>query len=206
MVVVYRGHALIPVTASDVRIDRQQCPSYRREHEPPRGRREQVAGSAAQGRPCGLRGRFRQIRMGEPDGHQEGSDGASSDLARRGGCAAQARRNPLEYTGGITGSSLALVCAAKGYPSRIVASDAFSREKLDQMRAPGAELTLVPSEGGLTTKKLILDMIEAARLLSREPNTCWTGQLNNRETIAGCFALGVMSVVQLAGLIVPFVR
>ena len=69
----------------------------------------------------------------------------------------------VEYTGGSTGASLALVCAAKGYKIKIVTSDAFSPEKLDQMAAFGAELTIVPSEGGLTTKKLILDMIEAAR-------------------------------------------
>jgi cysteine synthase len=79
----------------------------------------------------------------------------------------------LEYTGGSTGTSLALVCAAKGYSLRIVSSDAFSREKLDQMAALGAELTLVPSEGGLTTRKLILDMIETARGLSRESHTHW---------------------------------
>ncbi len=91
----------------------------------------------------------------------------------------------VEYTGGSTGTSLAFVCAAKGYPIRIVTSDAFSKEKRDHMAALGAELTLVPSEGGLTTKKLILDMIEAARALSRDPNTFWTDQLNNRDAIAG---------------------
>src|SRR5512147_1036054 len=85
----------------------------------------------------------------------------------------------VEYTGGSTGASLALVCAAKGYRIRIVTSDAFSPEKRDHMAALGAELTLVPSEGGLTTKKLILDMVEAARVLSREPGTFWTDQLNN---------------------------
>src|SRR5262245_58298625 len=77
----------------------------------------------------------------------------------------------VEYTGGSTGTSLALVCAAKGYRLRIVTSNAFSREKLDHMAALGAALTLVPSEGGLTTKKLIQDMIEVARELSREPRT-----------------------------------
>ena len=51
----------------------------------------------------------------------------------------------IEYTGGSTGASLALVCAARGYPIHIVSSDAFSREKLDQMRALGARLTLVPA-------------------------------------------------------------
>ena len=58
------------------------------------------------------------------------------------------------------------------------------------MAALGAELTLVPSEGGLTTKQLILDMIEAARGLSREPHTYWTDQLNNPDSIAGYYSLG----------------
>src|SRR5712675_746697 len=43
----------------------------------------------------------------------------------------------IEYTGGSTGTSLAFVCAAKGYRIHIVSSDAFSPEKLDQMRALG---------------------------------------------------------------------
>ena len=96
----------------------------------------------------------------------------------------------VEYTGGSTGASLALACAAKGYRIRIVSSDAFSQEKLDQMAALGAELTLIPSEGGKTTKKLILDMIEAARELSREPHTYWTDQLNNQDSITGYYPLG----------------
>src|SRR5687767_3512107 len=96
----------------------------------------------------------------------------------------------VEYTGGSTGTSLALVCAARGYPLRIVTSDAFSQEKLDQMAALGAQLTLVPSEGGLTTKKLILEMIEVARHLSDEPHTYWTDQLNNHDSIAGYHSLG----------------
>jgi cysteine synthase len=58
-----------------------------------------------------------------------------------------------------------LVCANKGYRLRIVTSEAFSQEKRDHMKALGAELTLVPSEDGRTTKKLILGhegKIEAA--------------------------------------------
>src|SRR4029077_12359612 len=96
----------------------------------------------------------------------------------------------LEYTGGSTGASLALVCAAKGYRLKIVTSDAFSQEKRDHMAALGAELFLVPSEGGLTTKKLILDMIEAARRLCQEPHTFWIYQLHNHESIAGYYPLG----------------
>jgi cysteine synthase A len=112
----------------------------------------------------------------------------------------------VEYTGGSTGASLALICAAKGYPIQIVTSDAFSQEKLDQMVALGAELTLVPSEGGLTTKKLILDMIEAARRLSQEPNTYWTDQLNNHDSITGYYPLGEEIWAQTNGEIDAFVH
>ncbi len=112
----------------------------------------------------------------------------------------------IEYTGGSTGTSLALVCAAKGYRIRIVSSDAFSQEKLSHMAALGAELTLVPSEGGLTTKKLILDMIEAARRLSQEPHTYWTDQLNNHDSIAGYYSLAEEIWSQTQGEIDAFVH
>ena len=112
----------------------------------------------------------------------------------------------VEYTGGSTGTSLALVCAAKGYRVRIVTSDAFSKEKRDHMAALGAEVTLVPSEGGLTTRKLILDMIEAARRLSEEPGACWTDQLNNPDTIAGYHALGEEIWIQTEGKVDAFVH
>ncbi len=112
----------------------------------------------------------------------------------------------LEYTGGSTGTSLALVCAARGYRIRIVTSEAFSQEKRDHMAALGAELTLVPSEGGLTTKKLILDMIEVARGLSREPHTYWTDQLNNHDAVAGYHALGEEIWSQTHGEIDAFVH
>jgi cysteine synthase len=112
----------------------------------------------------------------------------------------------VEYTGGSTGTSLALVCAARGYRMRIVTSDAFSKEKRDHMAALGAELVLVPSEGGLTTKKLILDMIETARGLSREPGAYWTDQLSNPDTIAGYHALGEEIWEQTRGQVDAFVH
>jgi cysteine synthase A len=112
----------------------------------------------------------------------------------------------VEYTGGSTGASLALVCAAKGYRLRIVTSDAFSEEKLAQMAAFGAELTLVPSEGGLITKRLILDMIDAAKEISRQPRTYWTDQLNNPDSIAGYFPMGEEIWDQTGGEIDAFVQ
>lgn len=112
----------------------------------------------------------------------------------------------VEYTGGSTGISLALVCIAKGYHLHIVTSDAFSQEKLKHMSALGAELTLIPSEGGLTTKKLILDMIEAAREISQRPHTYWTDQLNNFDSIAGYYPLAEEIWSQTNGKIDAFVQ
>jgi cysteine synthase A len=112
----------------------------------------------------------------------------------------------VEYTGGSTGTSLALVCAAKGYRIRIVTSDAFSAEKRDHMMALGAQLTLVASEGGLTTKKLIQEMVEVARRLSREPHTYWTDQLNNQDSIEGYHSLGEEIWNQTEGKVDAFVH
>ena len=112
----------------------------------------------------------------------------------------------VEYTGGSTGAALAMVCAAQGYKLRIVTSDAFSQEKRDQMAAFGAALTLVPSEGGKTTKKLILDMIEVARGISREANTYWTNQLENADSIAGYHTLGDEIWTQTQGKVDAFVH
>ena len=112
----------------------------------------------------------------------------------------------VEYTGGSTGASIALVCAAKGYAVTIVTSDAFAREKRDQMAAFGAELVLVPSEGGLTTKKLILDMVAKAKALASEPGTFWVDQLNNVDTIAGYHGLAEEIWTQTAGGVDAFVH
>lgn len=112
----------------------------------------------------------------------------------------------VEYTGGSTGISLALIAVAKGYHLEIVSSEAFSQDKLRHMAALGAHLTLVPSEGGLTTKKLILDMIEVAREISLRPNTYWTNQLNNADSIAGYFSLGEEIWMQTNGKVDAFVQ
>ncbi len=74
------------------------------------------------------------------------------------------------------------------------------------MAALGAELTLVPSEGGGTTRQLILDMIETARRLSREPDTYWTDQLNNHDSIAGYHPLGEEIWRQTEGRVDAFVH
>jgi cysteine synthase A len=112
----------------------------------------------------------------------------------------------IEYTGGSTGTSLALVCAAKGYLIHVVSSTAFSQEKLDHMVAYGAQLTLVPYAGGGMTKQLFLDMIEAARKLSSEAHTYWVNQLSNPDTIAGYSPMGEEIWIQTHGEIDAFVH
>jgi len=87
----------------------------------------------------------------------------------------------VEYTGGSTGSSLAMICATKGYNAHFVSSDAFAEEKLQTMRAFGANLELIPSKNGKITAKLLDDMIARAKELSKAPNTFWTDQINNPD-------------------------
>ncbi|MFL5996564.1 MAG: PLP-dependent cysteine synthase family protein [Streptomyces sp.] len=112
----------------------------------------------------------------------------------------------VEYSSGSTGASLALVCGAKGYRLRIVTSDAFSRDKLTQMAAFGAELTIVPSEDGLITKALIQSLIARAKEFSQEPGTYWTDQLNNADSIAGYHPLGEEIWEQTDGRVDAFVQ
>lgn len=91
----------------------------------------------------------------------------------------------VEYTGGSTGTSLALVCAAVGYRLTIVTSDAFSREKRDHMRALGADVLEIPSEGGRTTKELIQRMIAKAKELSTAPDAFFADQFDNPDAASG---------------------
>lgn len=96
----------------------------------------------------------------------------------------------VEYTAGTTGISLALVCAALGYRSHFVFSDAFSDEKRYTMLAFGATITDVPSDNRKITERLIKTMISTAEEISRQPGHWWCDQLNNRDGEAGYHPLG----------------
>ena len=93
----------------------------------------------------------------------------------------------VEYTGGSTGPALALVCRAKGYVARIVIADCFSQERLQLMRALGAELEVIPAvEGpGRVTAQDIENMVERAGQLAQEPGAYATDQFNNPYVIPG---------------------
>jgi len=96
----------------------------------------------------------------------------------------------VEYTGGSTGSSLAFVCAVKGYPFKAVTSNAFAAEKIQTMKAFGAEVILVTSESGKTTPDLIPRMMERARSLAESEDAYFTNQLHNPDIIVGHRGIG----------------
>jgi cysteine synthase A len=112
----------------------------------------------------------------------------------------------VEYTGGSTGVSLALVCAARGYPLSIVTSDAFSVEKRNHMAALGAELTIVPSSGGGMDAALTRNMIEAARNITERTGAFWTDQLNNTDQLTAYHAMANEIWEQTNGRIDAFVQ
>ncbi len=112
----------------------------------------------------------------------------------------------VEYTGGSTGAALALVCAVKGYRLSIVTSDAFSEEKLTQMAAFGADLTIIRSDQRRITKPLIEAMIAEAQRIRRETGAYWTDQLNNADSIAGYRTMGEEIQAQAEGRVDAFVQ
>jgi cysteine synthase A len=103
----------------------------------------------------------------------------------------------VEYTGGSTGSSLAYVCAVKGYSFKVVSSDAVAEEKLKTMIAFGADLTIIESVGGKITPDLVPRMIEQAAKFASEPDTYWTDQLNNADSLVGYRKIGDELLEQL---------
>lgn len=104
----------------------------------------------------------------------------------------------VEYTGGSTGSSLALVCSVLEHPLRIVTSDAFADEKLRTIAAFGAELEVIPSPEGITPD-LIPSMQRRAAEIVEEDGAYPTDQFRNTDALDGYEQIGVEIVDQLDG-------
>jgi len=109
----------------------------------------------------------------------------------------------VEFTGGSTGSSLAFVCAVKGYPLSLVSSDAFSPEKLRTMRAFGADLTVVPSDGGRVTPDLFVRMREEVDRILARGHALWTDQFRNTDALTGYATMG-REILEQAGTVDAF--
>lgn len=111
----------------------------------------------------------------------------------------------VDYTGGSTGSSLAMVCATKGYQAHFVSSDAFAEEKLQTMRAFGATVEIIPSVNRQVTPELIAAALDRVRELAAEPNSFWTDQFNNPDNRSGYHPMGEEILNALGGQVDAFI-
>lgn len=110
----------------------------------------------------------------------------------------------LEVTGGSTGSSLAMICAQKGYPIKLVTSDAFSQEKLKTMAAFGAELIIEPSDNGQITPELLDRMLARASEIEQSEPVYRTDQFNNQDALIGYRGIATELLKQVDGHIDVF--
>lgn len=110
----------------------------------------------------------------------------------------------VEFTGGSTGSSLAMVCAMKGYDFHPLSSDAFATEKLDTMRAFGADLEVIASDGGKVTPALFDRFRARINELTKDANTYWTDQFNNADALDGYANIG-RELIEQVGSVDAFV-
>ena len=82
----------------------------------------------------------------------------------------------VEGTAGNTGIGLALVAGAKGYRTIIVMPETQSREKMDTLRALGAELVLVPAAPFSSPCHFVHT---SRRIAGETENALWANQFDN---------------------------
>src|SRR5260370_14604971 len=110
----------------------------------------------------------------------------------------------VEWTGGSTGSSLAMVCSIKGYHFTPISSDGFSKEKLQTMRLFGADLEIFPAEDGKLVPELYQRMKKRAEELAQQPGTFYTDQFHNADAIRAYMGIGTELVEQAGTRLAAF--
>jgi cystathionine beta-synthase len=83
----------------------------------------------------------------------------------------------IECTSGNTGMGLALAACVKGYKCIFTTSDKQSKEKLDLLRAMGAEVVVCPTNVAPEDPQSYYSV--AARLAKETPNSYWFNQYDN---------------------------
>ena len=111
----------------------------------------------------------------------------------------------VEATGGSAGASLAFLCSVKGYKVKLVTSDAYSLEKRQTMKTFGAEVVIIPSDGGKVTGEMVRRVMAKAKELAKEPNTYFANQMENKYALMGYNKLGEEILSQLKGKVNAFV-
>lgn len=97
----------------------------------------------------------------------------------------------VEFTGGSTGSSLALVCSALGHPLTIVTSDAAAKEKTDMSIALGAKAIVLKTPEGKVHPTLLAELRARVEEVVKETGAFWTDQFNNANQLDGYEPLGI---------------
>jgi cystathionine beta-synthase len=83
----------------------------------------------------------------------------------------------IECTSGNTGMGIAIAAAVKGYKSIFTTSDKQSKEKVDLLKAMGAEVIVCPTNVEPTDPRSYYSVAE--RLSKEIPNSCWLNQYDN---------------------------
>ena len=83
----------------------------------------------------------------------------------------------IECTSGNTGMGLALAAAVKGYKCIFTTSDKQSKEKMDILRAMGAEVIICPTNVSADDPRSYYSVAE--KLSKETPNSFWCNQYDN---------------------------
>jgi cysteine synthase A len=95
-----------------------------------------------------------------------------------------------EYTGGSTGTSLAMVCAALDHPVTLLTADCFATEKIRTMRAFGADVEVLETPAGEIHPGLIGEWEDRIDTVVEETGAYWTDQFHNDDALDGYAGLG----------------
>lgn len=96
----------------------------------------------------------------------------------------------VEFTGGSTGASLALVCGIEGHPLTLLSADCFAEEKIQTMEALGADVEVIETPDGKVHPGLFDEWTERTREIVSEFDAYFTDQFNNEHHPEGYRPLG----------------
>lgn len=104
--------------------------------------------------------------------------------------ALHAGRDVIEFTGGSTGSSLALICAVKNYPLTLLTADCFAEEKIRTMEALGADVEVLETPDGKAHLGRFDQFHQRLDELAPSLDAYFTDQFNNEHHPEGYHRLG----------------
>lgn len=110
----------------------------------------------------------------------------------------------LEFTGGSTGSSLALVCSVEDYPLTLLTADCFAEEKIRTMEALGATLEVLETPEGKVHPDLFGEWEDKVDEIVPELGAYFTDQFNNKHHPEGYRPLG-HEIVEQCPVVTDFV-